>query len=121
MSQHASLIYIIKSVPFLCLPLSLSLSHSHSHVLYTHTFIKGSLPEADLIRDLKRKLFYALLAAGATQTKQYHNVLMNQSREADAQRYVMNKRSDAAAKHVFLLNVMHLFRYSSTHTKDHRG
>lgn len=48
-------------------------------------FIKGSLPEADLIRDLKRKLFSALLTAGATKTKQYHNVLMNQSGEADAQ------------------------------------
>lgn len=75
----------------------------------------------DLISDLKQKLFYDLLTAGATQTKQYHNVLMNQSREADAQWYVMNKRSDVAVRYVFLLNVKCLFRYSITHMKDQRG
>lgn len=53
--------------------------------IHKHTHNLGSLPEADLIRDLKRELFYALLAAEATQTKQYHNVLMNESGKTDAQ------------------------------------
>lgn len=68
-------------------------------------------------------MFYALLTAGAAQTKQYHNVLMNESKKADVQRqrYAMNKRSDAAVKHAVFRNVRRFLDIPQSTMKDQRG